>query len=257
MSVLITDTIYVGVDPTGGRQPLTYAAVDAEGHVLALVEGELDDLLAFAAGQSSAFIAVNAPARPNLGLVRRDEIRDSLAPLHQPGRRVEMRVAEHQLRERGISVGATPSHMVTAPTWIQLGFMLYRKLDSLGFQVFPSPDAPRQWLETHPHAIFCALLGQVPLPRHTLEGRIQRQLLLFEQGLGIRDPMDFFDEVTRHGILKGDLPFGIIHDPGALDAFAAALTASRAARSPGKIVFLGAPEEGQIVLPVAELKPRY
>lgn len=255
--MLLTGTVYIGVDPAGGRQPLTYAAIDVEGRPLALAEGELDDLLAFADGQSSAFIAVNAPAHPNLGLVRKEEMRDSLAPLHQPGRRVGMRVAEHQLRERGISVGATPAHRDTAPPWIQLGFMLYKHLDSLGYQAFPSADAPRQWLETHPHAIFCALLGQIPLPRHTLEGRIQRQLLLFEQGLAIPDPMDFFDEVTRHGILRGDLPSGIIHEPGALDAFAAALTACRAARSPGQIVFLGAPEEGQIVLPVSELKQRY
>jgi hypothetical protein len=168
-----------------------------------------------------------------------------------------MRLAEHQLRERGISVGATPAHMETAPAWMQLGFTLYKQLSAIGYRDYPAESSARQLLETHPHAAFCALLGQLPLPRHTLEGRIQRQLLLFEHGLGIMDPMNFFDEITRHGILKGDLPFGQIYEPGVLDALVAACTARQAASSPAQVMCLGVPEEGQIVLPVMELKVRY
>ena len=251
------DTVFIGVDPTAGRQPFAYAALDQDGKLIALAEGELEDVLAFAGGPPSAFVAVNAPSHTNAGIVRRDEIQASLAPLHRPGRGVEMRLAEHQLRERGISVGATPAHKETAPGWMQLGFTLYGQLSAMGYQSYPAENASRQILETHPHATFCTLLGQLPLPRHTLEGRIQRQLLLFEQGLGIRDPMDFFDEITRHGILKGDLPFSQIYDPGALDALAAACTARQAASSPSQVMCLGVPEEGQIVLPVMELKVRY
>jgi hypothetical protein len=69
--------------------------------------------------------------------------------------------------------------------------------------------------------------------------------------------MDFFEEVTRRSVLKGELPFDLIYEPVALDALAAALTASLVARVPGSVLFLGAQEEGRIVLPVSELKPRY
>jgi hypothetical protein len=223
---------------------------------LTLKEGSIDDFLGFAGDQKSAFIAINAPSHPSLALGRRAEVRESLAALHQPGRRLGLRLAEHQLRERGINVGATPQNGETAPAWVQLGFALFEGVSQLGYEQFPSAGL-RQVLETQPHAVFCALLGQPPLPRHTLEGRIQRQLVLFEQGLEIGDPMDFFDEVTRHGILKGDLPLGSVHQPESLDAFAAALTASKAAREPTQVSLLGAPEEGLIVLPVAELKSSY
>jgi hypothetical protein len=253
----LSDTLFIGVDPTASRRPFAYAALDQGGRLILLAEGELDDVLAFAGGKGSAFVAINAPSRTNTGVVRKQEARAGLAPLRQPGRGVDMRLAEHELRERGISVGATPAHMDTAPTWMQLGFTVYARLSEMGYRPYPAESASRQLLETHPHATFCALLGQLPLPRHTLEGRIQRQLLLFEQGLGINDPMEFFDEVTRHGILKGDLPFSQIYDPGELDALAAACTARQAASSPSQVICLGVPEEGQIVLPVMELKARY
>jgi hypothetical protein len=35
------------------------------------------------------------------------------------------------------------------------------------------------------------------LPRRTLEGRLQRSAILYEQGLQIRDPVEIFEEITR------------------------------------------------------------
>lgn len=255
--MLSADTVFLGIDPTAGLRPFTLVAFDGDARLLHLTEGELEDVIAFVRGQERAYVAINAPSRPNMGVVRKHETRGNLAALHQPGRGAEMRLAEHQLRERGIAVGATPGHLSSAPTWMQLGFALYAELSILDYEPFPTEGAPRQWLETHPHATFCALLGRSPLPRHSLEGRIQRQLLMHEQGLGIKDPMDFFDEITRHGILQGDLPVQLIYTPSALDTFAAAFTAFQAAKSPGSVLRLGAAEEGQIVLPIRELKDRY
>jgi hypothetical protein len=100
-------------------------------------------------------------------------------------------------------------------------------------------------------------LGQNPLPRSTLEGRLQRQLALYEQGLGIRDPMDFYEEITRHKLLKGLLPLEQVYSAEELDAIAAAYTAYTAAHRPEKILKIGDPGEGQIFLPVAELKEKY
>ena len=76
------------------------------------------------------------------------------------------------------------------------------------------------------------LLGQLPLPKPTLEGRLQRQLVLFEQDMGIKDPMEFFEEITRHRLLKGILPIECIYTSEELDALVAAFTAYLAVNQP-------------------------
>jgi hypothetical protein len=172
-------------------------------------------------------------------------------------RGADLRLAEQELHERGIVVSKTPGHLNFCPAWMRFGFALYQKLEAAGFRFYPAGDAPLVMLETHPHAVFCALLEKQPLPRSTLEGRMQRQLLLAEAGLKIRDPMDFFEEVTRYRVLKGDLPFDWIYDAEALDALAAALTAWRLFHQPEQSIALGDPSEGQIVLPVANLQTSY
>ena len=255
--MLFPDVIFVGVDPTAGSQPFSLAAVNQDGRLVATEEGDLDTIFSFLGSHPKIFLAINSPARPNNGAIKRLDIRTNLSTLHQPGRGIEMRLAEHQLRERGIIVAATPGKQEIAPHWMQLGFMLHRELGSRGFFPFPVEGQPLQWLETQPHAAFCALLGRIPLGRHSLEGRIQRQLVLLDQGLRINDPMDFFDEITRHGILKGDLPSGQIYTPSALDAMVAAFTAFKAANSQDSVTGLGAPEEGLIYLPVSELRDEY
>jgi len=255
--MLFDATLFIGVDPSGGRKPFTYAALDHNGRLAALKDGEIEDVLAFLGGQRSAVVAVNAPARPNLGLVRQQEVRDSLPPLRVSGRSLDMRLAEHQLRERGINVSMTPARKELCTNWVQVGFDFYRRINTAGFQPFPTPEATHQWLETHPHAVFCVLLGQNPLPRSALEGRLQRQLALYEQGLGLHDPMDFYEEITRHKLLRGALPLEQVYSAEELDAIAAAYTAFVAARHPEKIVKIGDPAEGQVVLPVVELKARY
>ncbi len=250
-------TFFIGVDPSGGRKPFTYAALDQSGKLTTLGDGEMDDVLAFIAAQPGAIVAVNAAPRPSMGLVRHDKLEQNLPPLGIAGRSLDMRLAEHQLRQRGINVSMTPSRKEFCANWVQAGFDFYRCLEEIGFVPYATPGAPFQWLETHPHVIFCALLGQLPLARPTLEGRQQRQLVLYEQGLGIRDPMEFFEEMTRHKLLKGMLPIEQIYSAEALDAIAAAYTAYIAWRYPGRLGKLGDVQEGEIFLPVPELKAKY
>lgn len=168
-----------------------------------------------------------------------------------------MRMAEYVLRERGISVPPTASRREACAAWMQMGFELHRRLDGIGFHLYPGSDAPRQRLETNPHAVFCTLLGQVPLPKPTLEGRLQRQLALHGQGAGIADPMDFFEEITRHKLLRGILPLEFVHAPEELDALAAAFTAWCALNRPEELTMVGDKEEGQITLPIKVLNERY
>ena len=253
--MLFTHTAYIGIDPTAGRSPFTYAALDDERNLLALADGELEDVLTFVGNFPAATVAVNAPSRVNAGLVRKRLEKQTLTPHSLRG--ADLRIAEADLRARGISVSATSSREETCAGWVQLGFSLYKRLAKMGFKQFPHEGAEHLWLETHPHACFTALLGQIPLPKPTLEGRLQRQIVLHDAGLRIKDPMGFFEEITRHRLRLGVMPMELIYHPEQLDALVAAYTAWMTAKHPAETMQLGAKEDGFVVLPVGELKEKY
>jgi len=180
---------YVGVDPTAGRFPFTLAAINQDRKLIVLAAGDIDDVLTFLVEQKPCMVAVNAPPRPNHGLVRKSLEKQNLAPGQLRGS--DLRQAESELRAHGISVSPTPARLEACPAWMQMGFELFRRLDEAGFKQYPTVKASQQWLETHPHAAFCALLGQIPLSKPTLEGRLQRQIALYEQGIDMKDPWSF------------------------------------------------------------------
>jgi hypothetical protein len=253
--MLFSPITFVGVDPTAGRHPFTYAAVDQDCQLIALSAGEIEDVLTFLSGQQAVVVAINAPQRPNRGLVR-----GRLEKLSLPSgqlRGSDMRMGEYELREHGIVVSPTPSRPETCSAWMQMGFDLYRRIGEAGFKQYPAEKATHQWMETHPHAAFCSILGQLPLPKPTLEGRLQRQVALHDQGMGIKDPMEFFEEITRHKLLHGVLPMEYIYLPEELDSLVAAYLAFCAVTSPQDITFVGDKDEGQIALPVMGLKEKY
>jgi predicted RNase H-like nuclease len=80
---------------------------------------------------------------------------------------------------------------------------------------------------------------------------------LYERGLGIKDPMDFFEEITRYKLIKGIWPTELLYAPEQLDALAAAYTAWLAVNKPEHISMIGDLKEGRIVLPEKELKEKY
>lgn len=242
--MLFDTPTFVGLDPTGGRKPFTWAALDSQAHLLALAEGEMDEALAFLGGLPRALVAINAPPRPNCGLVREAHL-----TLEGLGRALDLRLAEYELRQRGIRAAATPARRELCPGWMQTAFEFYRRLEALGYQPESTEGAARRWLETQPAACFAIWAGTQPLPRSSLEGRLQRQLILVEEGLRLRDPMDFFEELTRHKLLKGILPLEQVYTAEQLDALAAACLAWRAVSRPAEILRLGDPVEGQVLLP--------
>src|SRR5512133_69189 len=132
--MLFDANIFVGVDPSGGRKPFTYAALDPNGKLVALNGGEMEDVLAFIGGQPEVVMAISSPPCPSKGLVRQDEVRQNLPPLRISGRSLDMRLAEHQLREHGINVSMTPSRKELCTNWVQSGFEFYRRITTLGFQ---------------------------------------------------------------------------------------------------------------------------
>ena len=248
---------FIGIDPTAGRNPFAYAALDSNLRLIALGKGSLDEVLAFTAGQQHATVAIYAPRRPSQGLMERSEVRDGLIPHPRPGRWISFRVVEYILRQHRISCYKTPPDEKLCPRWMQMGFLLYRRLEQMGYQPYPSEEQTLQWLEVYPHASYCTLLGHVPLPKHTLEGRLQRQLVLYKHKVGLADPMNFVKELTAHHLLQGSLPVDDLYTQGELDALVAAYTAWQATNHPDQTTSLGDASEGLVILPVKELKRRY
>ncbi len=247
--MFFTDAVYVGIDPASSRKAFSYAAIDHDLNILALADGEMEDLAAFLDGQGSAVVAVNAPSHLNCGSVRRMLESGSPIPGSRQIRGADIRLAEYELRERGIQVAGTPSRSELCASWVQAGFGLYDRLARMGFIPTPAGDASHQWLETHPHACFYVMLEQSPLPRLSLEGRLQRQLILYERGLRLKDAMVFFEEITRFKLLKGLLPMELVYPPEALDVLAAAYTAWLAVHHPDQTSRIGEAQEGEITLP--------
>lgn len=252
--MLFSKSAFIGVDCTSGNSAFTLAALDDGLNLLAMSAGELDDVAAFAAGYESVYVAINAPLSLNRGLVRAKMKREMLTP-HQV-RGAEMRMAEYELREHGIAVTGTPSTKALCAPWMQSGMGLRQRLEKMGFGAYPAPERQRQFMETHPHACYCVFAGAIPQPKPSLEGRLQRQLLLHEAGVRIKDPMDFFEEITRYKMMKGLWPMEILYAPDQLDALVAAYIAWLAATKPDQVAFVGDEREGVIWLP-ASLKEKY
>ena len=255
--MLFTNMSFIGIDPTAGQRPFAYAALDNDRRLLAIGQGSFEDILAFVAGQRQSLVSVCAPRRPNQGVMAHPEVREHLSPSPRPGRWTNFRMAEYLLCQHNITAPQTRSQVEMCPNWMKMGFLLQNRLESLGYQAYPSSDSHHQSLEVYPHACFATMLGLIPLPKNTLEGRIQRQLALYEHNINVPDPMRLFEEITRHRLLQGILPDDDLHSPGELDALVGAYTAWLATTKPDQVTLIGDPEEGQIAVPVSELKARY
>jgi len=255
--MFFTNTTFLGIDPTAGQRPFAYTALDNELNLLALGQGNMDDVLAFGAGQQQAVAGVCAPKQLNQGIMTDPEVRNNLSPPPHPGRWENFRMADYLIRQHNITIPQTPKNEKDCPNWMRVGFVLFRRMEKLGYQSFPCENAVRQCMEVYPHACYTVLLGVTPFSKYTLEGRLQRQLALFEQGIHVADPMLFFEEITKYKLLKGILPLEGLYKPGELDALVAAYTAWLATNYPDRVTMLGDADEGQVVLPAKEIKARY
>lgn len=250
--------IYLGIDPTAGRRPLNYAILDAKLNILAEASGHPDDLLRAIEPYPDILCAVDAPLMPNKGLLSDPAKRAEVGLPPNKRTYAQYRVCEYELKSRGINLYSTPAEALTAPKWMQAGWALYDSLRELGFETFaPDSALPRQFFEVHPHATFTVLLGHVPYRKDTLEGRLQRQLLLLEEGLKIIDAMDLLEEITRHHVLRGTLQLRGLRTHDELDALASALTAFYAHIRARQTSLVGDPADGQIVVPTTALKEKY
>ena len=243
-------SVYIGIDVTTGSKPITFVALDPDRKAQAIGVGDVPDALSYAAGQmAGALVAVTAPGRPNNGRMTRDEVRDSLNPAPERGKWRSLRQAEYELTMLGANVPSTPSSAEHSLPWMKRGFNLVERLESLDYRPFSGEESPRQWCEVQPDGGFWSLLGHNPLQAGTLEGRIQRQLVLSDVDLDVPDAMEFFEEITRFKILKGNLPMNYVLNQAEINAWLAAYTAWLAENQPQAVRRFGAEDEGVILLP--------
>lgn len=122
-----------------------------------------------------------------------------------------------------------------------------RKIVQAGFKSYSKQTNLKQWFETNAQDCFRILGGHGLFPRRSLEGRLQRSAILYQQGLQIKDPIDIFEEITRYKLIQGILPLENIYSSLQLDALVAAYLAWMAVNRPGQIVL-----KAEFVLPAQE-----
>jgi predicted nuclease with RNAse H fold len=257
--MLFLDAAYVGVDPAAPGRPIRYVALDRDLHLVRNDSDGLEEVLSYVAGLESAVVAVAAPQGPNKGLMTQSPVRSrfNLQPNGDTWR--DWRVAEYELRRRNIRLYNTPSDRKAAPGWVRTGFEFFKRLRSMGYRAFQADQKPHshQMLEVQAHACYTVLLERIPFLKGTLEGRMQRQLRLYLDGLDIPNPMAVIEEITRHHLLSGHLPLNGLLEKDELEALAAAYVAYLVGVQPDDVSQVGDAEEGLITLPVGELKDMY
>ncbi len=207
--------IYLGVDTAGSPKPFSYVALDGECRLLVLGQGRLKDLLAFIAGQSAAIVAINAPPPGRAGADGQESLFPLDAAARHPGGEAEATV--RAAWAGGDGAKASPR--------LRNAAAVYGYLDELGFRLYPAEEAPRQVLETDGEAAYRVWVEKQLYPARTLEGRMQRQMILAQQRLPVSDPMDFLEEVTPRKLAHGLLPLERISAAGELQAWMAAYVA--------------------------------
>ena len=124
---------------------------------------------------------------------------------------------------------------------------LIKTLTQADFKPYSQKRESKQWLETNAQECFHTLGGHTLFPRRSLEGRLQRSAILYEQGLRIKDPVDMLEEITRYKLIQGILPLEALPTSNGLDALVAAYLAWMSLNRPGQTV-----PRGEFVLPAAE-----
>ena len=257
--MLFQDAVFIGIDPTAGQRPIHYSALDTERRLIAHEQGDMEQVLAFIASFKSAVVAIDAPQGLNRRWMRKPDVRRTYNLLPGGKTWVQWRVCEYDLRRRNVRLYNTPDRLAKTKNWVQVGIALFRRAQDMGYRLFEQSESntQRMLIEARAQASYCALLERRPFPKDSLEGRMQRQLLLYVEGLDLPNPMHALEEITRHHLLTGHLPLDDLRDPETLDALMAAYTAYLTAMEPDRVSQVGALEEGLITLPVPTLKDFY
>jgi hypothetical protein len=143
--------------------------------------------------------------------------------------------------------GALAVHVPTSKRGQAIYTDLRKRFSQVGFKSQSEKRRPRQWLETNAQDCFHALSGHKLFPRRSLEGRLQRSAILYEQGLQMTDPVDLFEEITRYKLVQGILPLDGLPSSNELDALVTAYLAWLVTNRSQQVVM-----RGEFVLPARE-----
>ena len=138
-------------------------------------------------------------------------------------------------------------HVPSSRSGQELYTSLTRQLTQAGLGASTKKSHSKPWIEINAQDCFRALGGHGLLPHRSLEGRLQRCAILYEQGLSLKDPVDMFEEITRYKLVQGILPLENLPSSKELDALAAAYLAWMSFTRPGQIV-----QKDGLVLPAPE-----
>lgn len=251
------NAVFVGIVPTAREQTTPYALLDSDLNLISLAVRPWEEIIAELVQLELAAVGICGPKQPNWGLMRNSQFRQALKTSPRSGTWNDVRVVEYLLYLHGIRMPQTRLRRDDCPAWMQTSFDFFSQLSETGYKQYPQNDAPRQMLETNANACFAVLLNRLTLTKTSLEGRFQRQLILYDLELQIPDPMRVFEEITRYRLLQGILDLDGLYTSQELDALVSAFTAWRAIKLPQKSTRIGDHKEGQIVLPVKGLKNAY
>jgi hypothetical protein len=242
-------TRFMGIDPSIPGEVIAYAVIDSHLHPVKAGVGDLDKVLRLVADQQPVAVGVGAPPHPNQGIIADPDRRADWGIPAKRGRPMDCRVAEFEILQRGVKIYRTPSQEEKAKGWMKVGFAVYQGLKGIGFRPFDEKSEGQQWVEAPSETCYWLWLAGNVMAADTLEGRIQRQLSLYELGMDIPDPMRFFEEITRYRLLKGILVEEGLYTSAELQALAGAYIAWATINRPEEVTFVGDRDEGQVVLP--------
>ncbi len=135
------------------------------------------------------------------------------------------------------------------PLWVERSLELVDGIKQLGYSLLGSDDNSRVFFETHSDAAYWQITGAMPYDSRSLEGRLQRQLLLCEFGFPLRDPMAFLEEFTRFRLRTSQIPTDQVLPAHELRALIAASTAWLTDMHPSGVDHVGENDSGEIILP--------
>ncbi len=234
---------FVGID-VNNRPPYYHlAAIDSQLHFRSELTGDWEELTQFLSKTDKLIIGINAPLSINTGYLTQSNL-----PKHHPGRWPNCRRVEFELAQHGAPVYFTPNDPHKMPAAMSRGFTMSRQLIDLGYELSVN-QTEKSLIEVPADAAFWSIMQGEMIDQNQLLGRIQRQMILYELGFHLPDPMEFFEEITRFKIKMGSIPLDLMLTPQQLNARIVAYTAQQLWKNPERVAKLGYQQEGYLYLP--------
>lgn len=241
--MLFDDMVFIGLEINPGGQKFTWVAINSHKEVLTYQKTSLNEFLIFSNNVPQVVIGLETRAirskngKPVLpGLEYSNHPAGWILPAWQEN------LENRNIHPPAGSIYGNPKYK--SPAWADFLQQMYM-LEHINI------------INVNAYSSLCCLLGHAPLPKTSIEGKIQRQLVLLELGINLIDPMIYFEELTRYKLLRGVLPQKIILPLSELNTLLCAFTVWKKTVEPDNSIQIGNPPDSSIVLPVSELQERY